>query len=396
MADKTFDVAAAGHICFDIIPKFLDTGAKTIGEILTPGKLVNMDPVATSTGGPVSNTGIGLHILGMNVRFMTKVGDDAFGSAVAEKLDEVASAEGLKIEKGGHTSYTVALAPPGIDRIFLHHPGTNNTFTSEDVDYQLVEQARLFHLGYPPLMAALYANEGEQLAEVFRKAKEAGATTSLDMSLPDPNSESGQAPWDKIVKKTLPYVDIFLPSIEEAVFMMQRDRFMNMKQKHNGAELIDFFDVSDYTELAGQFLDMGSKLVALKSGHRGFYMKTADKSRFNEMGRAKPADPDNWSNRELWAPAYHIDPIASATGSGDSSIAGFLSAFLRGETIEQSLRYANCVGGCNLTELDALSGLKNWNETSALLNDKSRKMNDVNIKSNDWRWDDQQAVWIKQ
>jgi sugar/nucleoside kinase (ribokinase family) len=396
MAEKTFDVAAAGHICFDIIPKFLDTGAKTIGEILTPGKLVNMGPVATSTGGPVSNTGIGLNILGMDVRFMAKVGDDAFGSAVAEKLAAVASAEGLKMEKGGNTSYTVALAPPGIDRIFLHHPGTNNTFTSEDVDYELVGQARHFHLGYPPLMAALYANEGEQLAEVFRKAKEAGATTSLDMSLPDPSSESGQAAWDKIARKMLPYVDVFLPSIEEAVFMMQRDRFMEMKQKHGGAELIDFFDVSDYTQLADQFIDMGSKLVALKSGHRGFYMKTADKSRFREMGRAKPADSDNWSNRELWAPAYNIDPIASATGSGDSSIAGFLSAFLRGETIEQSLRYANCVGGCNLTELDALSGIKNWSETTALLNDRSRKMNEVNINSDAWQWDDEQAIWIKQ
>lgn len=395
MAKDTFDVAAAGHICFDIIPTFPDTGATQIGEIMTPGKLVNMGPVATSTGGPVSNTGIGLHILGLDVQFMTKVGDDAFGAAVVERLDGITTAEGVKVEKGAHTSYTVALAPPRIDRIFLHHPGTNDTFVSNDVNYDLVGKARHFHLGYPPLMKGLFSNEGAELAETFRKAKEAGATTSLDMSLPDPNSESGQAPWNKILEKTLPYVDVFLPSIEEAVFMMERDRFIKMKAQHGGAELIDFFTAADYSVLSDQFLAMGSKIVSLKSGHRGFYLRTADKSKFEQMGRARPGDADNWSNRELWAPAYNVDPIASATGSGDSSIAGFLSAFLRGEPIERAIKYANTVGSLNLTQLDALSGLKNWDETTALMEDASRKLNRFEIAEAGWNYDGERNIWIK-
>ena len=128
-----FDVAVGGHICFDIIPKFPDTGARTIGELLRPGKLVNVGPVATSTGGPVSNTGIGLHIMGIKVAFMAKVGDDDFGKAIIERLERIASSEGIKVAEGAHTSYTVAIAPPGIDRIFVHHPGTNDTFISTDV-----------------------------------------------------------------------------------------------------------------------------------------------------------------------------------------------------------------------------------------------------------------------
>ena len=395
MSNDTFDVAAAGHICFDIIPKFFDTGARQIGEIMTPGKLVNVGPVATSTGGPVSNTGIGLHILGMDVKFMAKVGDDAFGKAIIERLNQVASADGIKVEKGGHTSYTVALAPPGIDRIFLHHPGTNNTFVSGDVNYDLVGKAKSFHLGYPPLMHDLFSNGGEELIATFRKAKQAGATTSLDMSLPDPNSESGKAPWDKILTKLLTYVDIFLPSIEEAFFMMQRDRFLKMKKDHGGAELIDFFSADDYTALAERFLELGSKIVCLKSGHRGFYIRTANKARFADMGRAKPANADNWSDRELWCPAFNVDPIASATGSGDSSIAGFLSAFLRGESIERALKLANTTGSLNLTQLDALSGLKNWDETSKMADDKSRKQNDFEIKTPGWSFDNELLMWVR-
>ena len=85
-------------------------------------------------------------------------------------------------------------------------------------------------------MRALFADDGAELAEVFRRAQAVGATTSLDMSLPDPQSESGQAAWGKILDNTLPYVDIFLPSIEEALFMMQRERFLRMKAEHGGAE----------------------------------------------------------------------------------------------------------------------------------------------------------------
>lgn len=395
MTHESFDVAAAGHICFDIIPKFRDTGARAIGEILTPGKLVNVGPVATCTGGPVSNTGIGLHKLGMSVRFMTKVGDDAFGVAVTERLAALAATEGVKVEKGGHTSYTVALAPPGIDRIFLHHPGTNDTFDSRDVDYALVGRARHFHLGYPPLMKALFANEGDELAAIFQQAQQAGATTSLDMSLPDPDSESGRAPWDRILRKTLPHVDIFLPSIEEAVFMTQPERFRQMKAEHGGGELIDYFNAADYSELSDRFLAYGSKVVALKSGHRGFYVRTGNAASLAGMGRARPGNMTNWADRELWCPAYHVDPIASATGSGDSSIAGFLAAFLRGETIERTLKYANTVGSLNLTELDALSGLKDWPETTRLMKDRSRPLNRFAMTAPGWRFDESLLMWVK-
>jgi len=263
------------------------------------------------------------------------------------------------------------------------------------VDYALVGRARHFHLGYPPLMKTLFANEGDELAAIFRQAQQAGATTSLDMSLPDPDSESGRAPWDRILRKTLPHVNIFLPSIEEAVFMTQPERLRQMKAEHGGGELIDYFDAADYSELSDRFLAYGSKVVALKSGHRGFYVRTGNATDLAGMGRARPGDMTNWADRELWCPAYHVDPIASATGSGDSSIAGFLAAFLRGETIERTLKYANTVGSLNLTELDALSGLKDWPETTRLMEDRSRPLNRFAMTAPGWRFDESLLMWVK-
>ena len=40
--------------------------------------------------------------------------------------------------------------------------------------------------------------------------------------------------------------------------------------------------------------------------------------------------------------------IASALGSGDSAVAGFLVAFLKGKSVEETIRYANVVGAQNL------------------------------------------------
>lgn len=394
LADKQYDLAAAGHLCLDIIPRIPDTGAQSMNEIFRPGALVNVGPCAVSTGGPVSNTGIGAVKLGCNVAFMAKVGEDEFGQLIRRLLEKSGSSAGIETTAETCSSYTIAVAPPNIDRMFLHCPGANDTFTSEDVAYDLVAQAGLFHLGYPPLMASLYEHEGRELAEIFRRAKAAGATTSLDMSLPDPASRSGRAPWRKILTHVLPYVDIFLPSMEEGFFMLHPEEFLARKTRHRGGELLDHISPAECSEMAGTFLEMGASMTSLKAGHRGFYFRTADRSAFGRMGAVKPADADHWSNRELWCPAFRVDNIASATGSGDSSIAGFLTAYLRGLSLEPCLKVANCVGYQNLHALDALSGIQTWDATWEMINQRRLPIIDPKIEDQAWRQDDDRQLWI--
>lgn len=387
------DLVAAGHICLDLIPEIPDTSATGMDQIFRPGAILNVGPCVISTGGPVSNTGLGAERLGCKVAFMAKVGQDAYGQVIRQLLEKAGSSDGIKTTSRTCSSYTVALAPPGIDRMFLHCPGANDTFTSEDIAYDLVAKAAQFHLGYPPLMKSLYQNEGEQLTKVFRRAKEVGATTSLDMSLPDPASPSGQAPWLKILANVLPYVDIFLPSMEEAFFMLHPQMFMERKRTHGGSELLDYISPDECSECGEAFLDMGACMTALKSGHRGYYFRTKDKSAFERMGRAKLADPAAWSDREIWCPAYQINTIASATGSGDSSIAGFLTALLRGLSLEECLKVANCVGNQNLQGLDALSGIKTWDETWAMVNADDQPIIDPKLGDCRWRRDERQHLW---
>ncbi|MBA4368569.1 MAG: carbohydrate kinase family protein [Desulfobacterium sp.] len=393
MMIKKYDIMVAGHVCLDIIPRFPDTGLRNIADIMRPGKLVNVEQAAISTGGPVSNTGINMKTLGSKVCFCACVGDDVLGQLTVDILKSSGNAEGIRTLKGVTSSYTVVVAPPGIDRIFLHNPGTNNHFGPENLNPKLIAQCRHFHFGYPPLMDRMFADEGKELAEIFKVAKEAGATTSCDMTLPDPASPSGKAPWRKILKNILPYIDIHVPSIEETFYMLYPEEFMEMKTEHNNAELIDYITPSQYSKIADEILSMGAKMTTLKSGHRGFYIKTTSKDKLAGLGAAKPADFDNWSNRELWAPAFKVKKFGSATGSGDSSIAGFLSAYLNGLTIEEALKYATCLGYQNVCVLDAVSGIKSWQTTTDMIA-SDMPMIDVKIDSSNWNFNEQSMLWV--
>jgi sugar/nucleoside kinase (ribokinase family) len=386
------DVVVAGHICLDVIPEFPPGLGDDLGRILAPGKLINVGNASASTGGPISNTGLALQRLGQKVVVMGKIGDDFFGKAIRDRLEACGVHKGMSVVPGEGSSYTIVIAPPGIDRVFLHNPGTNDTFGYDDVNFDVVREGRLFHLGYPPLMKRLYENDGEQLVRIFRSVKELGVTTSLDMSLPDPSSPSGRIDWDSILREVLPYVDIFVPSAEETMFMLNKEKFFARKEKAGSRDVLDFFDFSDFSELAERLLSYGAKIVTQKSGYLGFYVRTAGPDVLEGIGIAKPSDLHNWSNRELFEPSFVVEHVASATGSGDSAIAGFLAAYLNGESIESSVKYACAVGAQNVQVLDSLSGIHSWEETTRQLQTPQKKRT-LRFHVEGWQFDDVGQVW---
>ena len=219
-------IVVAGHICLDIIPTFLSHGEQDAARI-EPGQLYLMGPAVCATGGVVSNTGLALHQLGIPTRLMGKVADDLFGAAVLDILRrfDPGLEEGMIVPPGENTSYSVVISPPGVDRAFLHCPGANDTFRASDVSLERLQEASLLHFGYPTLMEQFYSDGGRQMADLFGRVQGQGLITSLDMSLPDPQSPAGQVDWRDWLTHVLPTVDLYLPSIEETLFMLDRPRF---------------------------------------------------------------------------------------------------------------------------------------------------------------------------
>ena len=346
-------VVVAGHICLDIIPTFKTRLGKA-QDFFVPGDLLKIGAPVVATGGAVSNTGLALHQLGIPTRLMGKVGADLFGHAIVDIVRSVAPAlaAGMIVAPRETSSYSVVLSPPGLDRMFLHCPGTNDTFGASDVAAKKLAEARLFHFGYPPLMRKMYLDDGAELIKLFRRVKRAGLTTSLDMSMPDPRSEAGKVNWAKVLRGVLPFVDLFLPSCDEIELMLG-------KKMSLGA-------------LSDQLRAWGAGTVGLKLGDQGFYVRTAQ--------------------RELLAPCFKVN-VAGTTGAGDCTIAGFLAGWLRGLPLEQTLATAVAVGACCCEAPDATSGIQAWSATQLRIA-RGWRRRAVALPLPNWRWNAKLQLWI--
>jgi len=386
------EAIVAGHLCLDIIPQFVADLGSDLVAYLAPGRLTEVGAATVSTGGAVSNTGINLHRLGIRTRLMGKVGDDLLGQAIMDIVGSYSPdlAQGMVVVPGEANSYTLVIEPPGIDRLFLHYPGTNHTFGAEDIRYDLVAEARLFHFGYPPLMTRMYADGGHELAEMCQRVKETGVTTSLDLAMPDPAGSSGQADWQLILAHTLPYVDLFLPSVEELLFMLRRGRFDQLTAQVGTANVLGALAVEEIVSLADEVLAMGAKIVLLKVGRRGVYLRTA--TTLSKLGRGAPTDLTAWASRQLWAPCFRPSVVVSTVGTGDAAIAGFLAAVLRDVSPSLALNVAAATGACCVEVAGALGGVRGWEETLARVVAGWARL-PLELESFGWVWDSVATVW---
>ncbi|MDF2719278.1 MAG: carbohydrate kinase PfkB [Paenibacillus sp.] len=355
--DKLTDVIVAGHICLDLIP---DMGLAGLAALAEPGALVHVGGAVISTGGTVANSGLALHRLGVAVKLMGKVGDDAFGRLIMDALGRHSPrmTDGMIVSGGEQSSYSIVISPSGSDRIFLHCPGTNDTFKADDVSDDALDGAKLLHFGYPPLMKEMYANDGRELEKLLAKAKAKGLTVSLDMSRPDPDSPAGKVDWRSILKRILPYVDLYLPSWEETVFMMDADRSASGANGGARASMC----AMELAGISGQLVEMGAAVVGIKLGEEGLYVRTTgDAERMSRLGAAIPPTIADWRERELLAPCFETT-VVGTTGAGDCTIAGFLCGLLHGLPLEETMTAAVAVGACSVETLDAASGIVPWTD----------------------------------
>jgi sugar/nucleoside kinase (ribokinase family) len=444
MAESRTPIVVAGHICVDIIPTFRagPVGAG-IGEILKPGRLIDVGPAVVATGGVVSNTGLALHRLGAAVRLMGKVGDDLLGHVLLEILRRHGPClvEGMIVKETASTSYSVVISPPGTDRIFLHCPAANDTFCAADIDYDRLPKGGIFHFGYPPLMRRMYEGGGAELVEILRRVHARGLTTSLDMARPDPSADAGKADWPAILKAALPHVDLFCPSIDEMLYMLDRPAFERLERTPPDEVVLDS---AMLRELAGRLLDMGTAVVGLKLGDQGLYLRTtADRERLgffrgafrgegvpplrpegilpsvvSSSSSAASASPLNkkrvrekegetrgrdahgtqgqdalatWANRELLSPCFEVG-VVGTTGAGDCTIAGFLDAIAKGASPQQAVTAATAVGACNCEAADSTSGVPHWSVVEARLR-AGWKRRPLRVKLDGWRHDPATGLW---
>jgi sugar/nucleoside kinase (ribokinase family) len=385
-------IVVVGSVVLDLTPPLLIPEDRVFRDMLTGGHVIELGPLVSRPGGSVSNTGISLHRLGIPVDLIGQIGDDLQG----RELKRIFKAEGIAgvhlSVASQHTAYTIVLAPPGTDRIFLHYPGANDHFSADDIDWGAVKHAGILHIGYPALLPRLYADGGRPLAALLERAKAAGATTSMDMCMVPPDSDSAAQDWPAILARVLPLTDILLPGAEEILFFVQREVYDELNMSAGGAPVLSTVELQHVTALGEQLVEMGAGVVGLKMGERGMYARTGSADRLQGFGRVKPAELENWARRELWEPSFQPRRFATATGAGDAAVAGFLAALTRGYGLSNCLRMATALGAQNLEAMDATSSIRSWSETVGLLEEGWPK-NHLSIDSAGWRFDASLQAW---
>ena len=383
------DVVVAGHVCLDLV-------CSVAGERLSlePGALAEVRDTRLATGGAVANTGLALLRLGVRTRLVGTVGDDALGHALRDALARGGAGDtrGIATVAGASTSYTLVLTPPGGERMFLHEPGTYAAFDADAVDFDLVDGARLFHFGYPPLMPRLYADGGRPLASLLRTVRERGVTVSVDMAMPDPASPSGRVDWRGVLERSLPHTDLFMPSFDETVVLLRdtehEGEAAETPAATRGGRSAHAARVS---RLAGELLAMGARMVLFKMGSDGVYLRTAAAGALRAMGPAAPREPDAWADRELWSPSMRTR-VVNTVGAGDATCAGFIAALLRGLSPEEAVTVAAAVGAYCVEAPDASGGGPSWEACRARL-DAGWPRNPLPMRAAGWRRDEGAALW---
>ena len=301
-------------ICLGIF--VADVMAKPIEEMPERGKLKLFDKMELHTGGCANNTGIGLAKLGIKTACIGKVGNDGFGDFILQILKKnKIDIKGMRRDNKNNTSFTFVMIHSDGERSFFHCLGTNATFDYEDIDFNIIKKSKLLHIAGSYLMPKF---DGEPTLKLLKKEKEYGIKTSLDTAW------NSKGDWKKILP-VLPYVDIFLPSFEEAKMIAEKD---------------EPDVVADY------FLQHGVKIAGLKMGEKGCYVKTEKETEI--------------------VPIYKVNTI-DTTGAGDAFVAGFLAGIIKGYELKKCAQLANAVGACCVQAIGCTAGIKNIEETLKLV-----------------------------
>lgn len=286
-----FDVTIAGELNLDLILYGLP-------ESLPPERELLASRMMLTLGSSSAIVAHNLATLGCRVGFSSCIGSDNFGEVAAARLRDAGVDVSTVRRIGGDasTGLTVILPRPRWRNI-LTYPGTIFALKPGHLDMDYLASSRHFHLSSYFLQRGLIGH----IPQLLRDLKAAGLTLSLDTN-DDPDDL-----WQSGLPDVLPLVDILFPNEREAMKISGRANL----------------------ESAIAWLTDRIPLVVVKLGAQG-----AVACRGKER---------------LHSPAVPLDAVIDPVGAGDSFVAGFLSQYVRGAALDESLRIGNLSGALSVS-----------------------------------------------
>ncbi len=283
-----------------------------------PGETVLGDGFVTSPGGKGANQAVAAARLGASVRFIGRVGQDAFGRTLLEGLhrEGIDCTDVIETE-GASTGVAVIVVDARGENSIVVAPGANHRLTPDDVytrDEAFAEaDAVLLQLELPlPTVRAAIGLARRHACKVVL----------------DPAPAPGKLP------SSLCEVDVISPNVTEAELLTGTK---------TGEERAD-------KNIALDLIARGAAAAVLKLGSRGSMVVTAD----GEMARLA---------------AYGVD-IVDTTAAGDAFTAALGVGVARGEDLRDAARLANAAGALACARLGAQGAMPTLAEVRMLMDDQ--------------------------
>jgi sugar/nucleoside kinase (ribokinase family) len=285
-----------------------DTSARPVTKLPGRGKLELIDEIGLNPGGCAVLSAMAAARLGLKSGVGIAVGRDAYGDFLVRRLahDRV-DVSGVRRDPRHQTSSTVVVIGPDSERGFIHVIGASAGLTERTVTDATLRRYRALHLSGYFILPSL---DGAPARRLLARASRLGLAISLDTCW-DPKRR-----WH-LVTMCLPFVDWYLPSIEEAR---------------------ETFGSRDVRTIAKRALAKGVRRgVILKRGPLGVYALTRE-------------------GMELTIPAFRVKAV-DATGAGDCFDAGFWAGMLRGRPLRDALRLGCAAGALSVSGFGGIGRL---------------------------------------
>ena len=319
MAIKKYDITALGEILID----FTYAGKSERGTVL----------FEQNPGGAPANVLSAVAKLGGQAAFIGKIGKDMHGAFLkATLINNGIDVKALtETDEAFTTLAFVALDERG-DRSFsfARKPGADTQLTADEVDLELIESSRIFHIGSLSL-----TDEPARCATLsaLRYAKEKGLIISYDPNYRAALWKSREAAIDGM-KLPIPYTDIIKISDEETELLTGE---------------------RSEREAAKRLLSEGVSCVIVTMGAKGAYVATKTAEVYSEA----------------------IDsPVVDTTGAGDAFMGGFLYKVLESgkrafeldkKIITDFARFANATAALCVGKRGGINAMPSKKEVENLL-----------------------------
>lgn len=280
------------------------------------------------------------------IKVCGKIGKDANGDKVIDSLNQYENIETKAIVKNSLTSTTIVVdAKNDKSRTFFYSPGTNDEFSFEDINWELL-YADIFQLEYLLLLKKIDSEDkkyGTVAAKILSTAKTKGFKTSIDMV-----SEISERA-NKLIPFALKYTDYC--TINE----IEAEQTTKIKITENNS-------INDNMVKKALFKlkEMGVStwvIIHCSKACYGLDCKT------NKIIKMLSLDiPRN--------------QIKGTTGAGDAFCSGILYSIYKNKTLLESLRFASATAACSLFEENGTDGLRKSKDVWDLYNEYVKEGND--------------------